>query len=120
MSLFLVLFFLFRSRQHKCQHQQDIIHALVRQLARWTIASQQDQSPMIALLHANYGAGYLQALELIATENDINKVTNLQDLRTKVYTTQDKAAQQVMTTCPQYMGKTIDKDLARLGISLKT
>ena len=44
------------------------LKALIRQTARWTAASQQDKSPMISLLHANYGAGYLQALELIAAD----------------------------------------------------
>lgn len=51
--------------------------ALIRQIARWTVASQQDTSPMIALLHANYAAGYLQALELITTEQEINQFMNL-------------------------------------------
>ncbi len=55
--------------------------ALIRQIARWTVASQQDTSPMIALLHANYAAGYLQALELITTEQEINQFINLQELR---------------------------------------
>jgi hypothetical protein len=92
--------------------------ALIRQIARWTVASQQDTSPMIALLHANYAAGYLQALELITTEKEINEFTNPQELRTKVYNTQDHAAQQVASSCPGYLGKDIDKDLALMGIHL--
>jgi hypothetical protein len=90
--------------------------ALIRQIARWTVASQQDTSPMIALLHANYAAGYLQALELITTEKEINEFTNLQELRAKVYSTQDHAAQKVAASCPGYLGKDIDKELALMGI----
>ena len=91
--------------------------ALIRQTARWTVASQQDTSPMIALLHANYAAGYLQALELIRSEQEINHVTNLQALRHKVYDTQDNAARAVVTSCPAYLGKNIDQELARMGIN---
>ena len=39
------------------------INTLIRQAARWSVAAQQDESPIIALLHANYGAGYLWALK---------------------------------------------------------
>ena len=116
-----ILFFFFGitfarwKRIAHCQKDKDI-RALVRQTARWAVASQQDRSPMIALLHANYAAGYLQALELIATENEINRTTNLQVLRTKVYTIQDKAARMVIATCPQYMGVDTDKELVKMGI----
>ena len=37
---------------------------LVRQAARWSTAAKQDKNSMIAVLHANYGAGYLWALKL--------------------------------------------------------
>jgi hypothetical protein len=99
--------------------KQDAFQGLIRQTARWAIASQQDTSPMIALLHANYAAGYLQALELIATEDEINQFYNLQKLRLKVYGTQDKAAKKVITTCPNYIGPDIDKELALIGIKTK-
>lgn len=97
------------------------LKALIRQTARWTAASQQDKSPMISLLHANYGAGYLQALELIATENEINQFVSLQNLRLKVYSTQDKAAQRVFAACPDFLGKDIgiDKDLVMIGINVR-
>lgn len=102
-----------------CYHKQLEIKALVRQIARWAVASQQDKSPMISMLHANYSAGYLQALELIATENEINKVTNLQELRIKVYNTQDKAARNVVASCPNYLGKDVEKELVMVGINVK-
>ena len=118
---FLVMFVLFslmfRQKTHSLHDKKKQTHALVRQIARWTVASQQDTSPMIALLHANYAAGYLQALELITTEQEINSITNLQKLRTLVYNTQDRAARDVFHSCPQYAGKTINKELALLGIS---
>lgn len=104
-------------KSSSCQCPHDV-QALVRQTARWAVASQQDTSPMISLLHANYASGYLQALELIATEDEINKYTNLQRLRDKVYSIQDKAARHVVATCPNYIGKDVDKQLAQIGISV--
>lgn len=38
---------------------------LLRQSARWSIASEQDNNKMIALLHANYGFSYLLLIETL-------------------------------------------------------
>ena len=46
---------------------------LVRQAARWSTAAKQDNNSMIAVLHANYGAGYLWALKDIINTNTIEK-----------------------------------------------
>ena len=56
---------------------------LIRQAARWAAAAQQDKSPMIALLHANYGAGYLWALKDIASDQDIYNNTGIDVLQLK-------------------------------------
>lgn len=40
----------------------NIIKTLVRQSARWSVAASQDTNIMIAVLHSNYGAGYLWVL----------------------------------------------------------
>lgn len=114
------LLYHYYKNQAYCSYYKDMeIQGLIRQAARWAVASQQDKSPMISLLHANYGAGYLQALELIATENEINRFANLQKLRMKIYGTQDNAARRVITSCPQFVGDDIDKELAMVGINIK-
>lgn len=101
----------------ECSGNRNIqIKALVRQTARWAVASQQDTSPMVALLHANYAAGYLQALELIARESEINRFHDLMFLRKKVYETQDRAVQKALSACPAYAGEVADKELASLGV----
>ena len=41
------------------------IQIMVRQAARWSTAADQDESPMIAVLHANYGAGYLDRKSVV-------------------------------------------------------
>src|SRR5207237_6958 len=38
------------------------VQILTRQAARWSTAASQDNNPLIAVLHANYGAGYLWAI----------------------------------------------------------
>lgn len=120
--LFFLMFILclfYNKKQVCCQNKKNDIQGLVRQIARWAVASQQDKSPMISVLHANYAAGYLQALELIATDNEINSITNFAQLRSKVYETQDKAVRKVFISCPNYIGQDIDKELAILGINSK-
>ena len=114
--IILIVVVLMKNKNTSCQATQHI-GMLIRQTARWAVASQQDTSPMIALLHANYAAGYLQALELVATEQEINQFTSLQKLRNKVYGTQDKAVRQVVASCPNYLGEKIDKELARMGMT---
>ena len=73
----------------------NIIKKLVRQSARWSTASTQDESPLIAVLHANYGAGYLWALRDVASDSEIktamgidilkfeSEITNAMDIATK-------------------------------------
>lgn len=46
---------------------------LIRQVARWSTAGKQDKNSMIAVLHANYGAGYLWALKDIIKMDIIEK-----------------------------------------------
>lgn len=112
-------FTLYKTKAGCKEYKKLQISAIVRQTARWAGASQQDKSPMISLLHANYAAGYLQALELIATENEINEVMNLQKLRVKVYGSQDAAARRVMSVCPTFIGTDIDKELVLMGVNVK-
>lgn len=115
-----VLIYLLYHKTTSCSQLKKMqVQALIRQSSRWAIASQQDKSPMVSVLHANYAAGYLQALELIATEKEINEFVNLQHLRMKVYSTQDKAVMKAISACPDYVGKDIDRELALLGINVK-
>ncbi len=92
------------------------IRILIRQTARWAVAAQQDKSPIIALLHANYGAGYMWALLDIATEDEIIESSglNIIDFKKKILEIQDNATRKVSKNCPQFT-EDIDKGLARLG-----
>jgi len=116
--ILIILIMFVKNHIHKKTEKQTNIHALVRQIGRWAVASEQDTSPMIAVLHANYAVGYLQALETIATEKEISRFTNLEKLRNKIYKIQDNAVKKAVQSCPNYVGSNIDKELALLGISL--
>jgi hypothetical protein len=80
---------------------------LVRQTARWATAAQQDQSPLVALLHANYAAGYLWALKDIATDTEINKVAgiNLKQFEEHIVNVQDMTTKKVLKACPSFAGE---------------
>ena len=95
---------------------EDNIRTLLRQTARWSAASSQDESPIVALLHANYGAGYLWALKDIATGNEIKKATGVEisEFEKKIVGVQDKATKKVSSLCPQFYSK-LNTELLVLG-----
>jgi hypothetical protein len=80
------------------------IQTLVRQAARWSTAAKQDESSMIAVLHANYGAGYLWAVKDIATDEQIAKASGI-DIRkfeNEIIEIQDQATIRMSQLCPDY------------------
>ena len=81
-----------------------IVQTLVRQAARWATAAKQDESALIAVLHANYGAGYLWALKDIATTEQIKAATGIDILKfeKEIVTAQDNATKRMIKLCPKY------------------
>lgn len=84
--------------------KREIIRTLLRQSARWSTAAKQDEAPMIAVLHANYGAGYLYALMDVATPQEIEAATGVDVLKYKNAITgaQDVATVAAITSCPEF------------------
>ena len=82
----------------------NIIRKLIRQASRWSIASIQDDSPLISVLHANYGAGYLWALKDIAQDSEIESAVdiNVKEFEKKIVGAQDKATKKMIKSCPDY------------------
>jgi hypothetical protein len=80
------------------------IKTLSRQAARWSTAANQDQHILIAVLHANYGAGYLWALRDIATDQEILNATGIDVLkfRDEITNIQDKTTRKLAELCPAY------------------
>ena len=98
------IFFYFVSRKSS---KKTPIQKLVRQAARWATTAQQDQSPFIALLHANYASGYLWALKDIASEKEINRVAgiNLRQFEEHIVNVQDITTKKVIKACPEFSGE---------------
>lgn len=77
---------------------------LVRQAARWSTAAKQDNNSMIAVLHANYGAGYLWALKDIIKTDIIEKKTGIDMMKfeNEIIKIQDEATKKMAKLCPEY------------------
>ena len=93
------------------------LEILVRQAARWAVAADQDESPMIALLHANYAAGYLWALQDIATPAEVTLYTGVDShqLKKEIIAIQDKCTQRLARLCPDFIGRGTNSWLAAVA-----
>lgn len=82
------------------------IKKLTRQCARWLIAAQQDESPLIATLHLQYGMGYLWAIKDISTISEFRKATGLDFLifEKHAIAIQDYISRKIIKACPQFAG----------------
>ncbi len=94
----------------------EILRVLTRQSARWSIAATQDKSPLIAVLHANYGAGYLWAMKDIATSEQMRQATGIELIKFEKEITkiQDATTKRMVQICPKY-GRHSNKYLAKIA-----
>lgn len=92
------------------------LEKLVRQSARYATAAQQDQSPLVSVLHANYSAGYLGALKDIATPKQIHNATgvDIQKFEEHISNIQDMVTKKTLKKCPEFAGD-VDLYLATIG-----
>jgi hypothetical protein len=82
------------------------VEVLTRQASRWAVAAEQDQNPIIALLHANYAAGYLWALTDVASENEISKyVGDVSKFKKYITKIQDESVRNLTNKCPNLIPK---------------
>jgi hypothetical protein len=92
-------------KDYKFSREKEImIHTLIRQAARWSTAADQDKVPMVAVLHANYGVGYLLALKDIFSQNEIEKYgkIDLMKFEKEILAVQDRATKLVSKVCEQF------------------
>jgi len=118
----MLIMFFFIEIKNKCfiknnakSYSIKIIKKLVRQAARWSTAAIQDESPMIAVLHANYGAGYLWSLKDIATDSEIESATGIdvKKFEKEIVMAQDYATKKMIGICPKFAPKS--SYLTKLG-----
>ncbi len=109
MYLYLIaaIFVLFLMMQNKTRGLNKSIEKLVRQSARYATAAQQDKSPVVAILHANYAAAYLYALKDIANESHIHNATGIDVKKFKehIINVQDSVTKKTTETCPEFAGQ---------------
>ena len=92
------------------------IEKLVRQSARFATAAQQDESPLVSVLHANYSTGYLWALKDIATPKQIHNATgvDIKKFEEHITNVQDMVTKKTLKKCPEFAGD-VDLYLATIG-----
>ena len=111
-----VIFVLYLMMKNKTRGMNKSIEKLVRQSARYAVAAQQDESPVIAILHANYAAAYFYALKDIASESQIHNATGIDVKKFKEHITnvQDMVTRKTSEKCPDFVGE-VDIYLAQIG-----
>ena len=111
-----VIFVLYLMMQNKTRGMNKSIEKLVRQSARYAVAAQQDASPVISVLHANYAAAYFYSLKDIATESQIHNATGIDVKKFKEHITnvQDMVTRKTSEKCPDFVGE-VDIYLAQIG-----
>lgn len=117
-SILLIILFFYSSQNTNTNNNNfyNNIQKLIRQSSRWAVAAEQDTNPLIAVLHANYGAGYLWAVKDIASNEDIKNATGI-DMKTfenKIIDIQDTATKRMVKLCPDYAGDS-DKFLSAVS-----
>ena len=102
-----------------CKKQIDeiknhMISKIMRGSARWSLASKQDNSPLVAVLHANYGCAYLWALKDVFNDYEIKSGTGIDviDFQNRITNIQDFATQKMVKLCPEYASGIQDKILS--------
>ena len=68
----IAIFILILVMQNKTRGMKQSIQKLIRQSARYATTAQQDKSPAISILHANYAVAYLHALKDIVSDSQIH------------------------------------------------
>lgn len=107
MFIVIIIYFtwvLFRQSKSGSLEMNEVIQVMVRSCSRWAVASLQDKSPLVAVLHANYAAGYLWALQDSFTDDQIWYATGVDMVKfqKRITEVQDKATRALVVVCPKY------------------
>lgn len=99
--LVLIVFWLVLERRASAPAPR--IQVLYRQSARYAVAASQDQSPVIAVLHANYAMGYLLAIKDLVTAEEFKTATgtDLLNFEREIARIQDQVTLRLVKGCPK-------------------
>lgn len=105
MIIIILLIVLFIAYRRQCGVNPKHVRVLLRASARYAIAALQDLNVAIAVLHANYAAGYLWALSDIATTSEIEAMSgiNWKRFRNTIIDIQDMVTKRLSKACPSYI-----------------
>jgi len=86
-----------------------MLKKLLTATARWKKASDNDLSPLIAVLHSNYSAAYLWSLRDIFENEEIERILGGKEMRHKfeaeILKTQKMSTQKAVRQCPDFSGQ---------------
>ena len=82
------------------------IKVLIKNCARWATTAQQDTSPYLSVMHANYATGYLSALKDIATPQQIHRATGVDFMNFEghILNLQESVNKKVLEKSPDFAG----------------
>lgn len=100
-TLFLTIVSIKNKKNNQKQFEK-AIKILYRQAARWSVAALQDKSEMIALLHANYAAGYWWSIKDIVSTEQFKEITGIDflEFENRIVEIQDTATKRMIEKCP--------------------
>ena len=85
-----------------------MLKKLIKQTARWKKAADNDSSPLIAVLHSNYSAGYLWSIKDVFENEEIENILGGKQIRHKfeeeILKTQRETTQKAVGECPNFSG----------------
>lgn len=98
-----LIFFVFRKKSDNGY----IINKLLKKSAKWATTAQQDDSPILSVLHSNYAVGYLFALKDIAKSDEILKTSGVDIIQFEehILNLQDSVTKKVVKKCPEFAGE---------------
>ena len=115
--LFILLYFILVYKSDNDKYKSHIISRIMRGSARWALASKQDKSPLVAVLHANYGCAYLWALKDVFNDYEITSATGIDviQFQNKITDIQDNATKRMTKVCPAYASDITDNILSDIA-----
>lgn len=83
------------------------IKVLMKNCAKWATTAQQDESPYLSVLHANYAAGYLAAINDVANPKEVHRCTgvDVKKFQEHIHNVQDMVTKKLIKKVPEFEGE---------------
>lgn len=103
--VFCILWLFSFVKSHDKTDTSAVVKQLVQSSAQWNSSSLQDNSKILALMHANYAMAYMNAARSLASDSQIETWTHarMDELLREQQESQTKAIQSLGNDCPNTM-----------------